>query len=70
MNQQPAASSDHPTRQNIILLGVALLAIALGTYQWIELIQIRNGGTAPLCSVSETVNCTAVWNEFLRYVTA
>lgn len=63
MNQQPAASTDHRSRKHLVLLGVALLAIALGIYQWIELIQIRSGGTAPLCSVSETINCAAVWNS-------
>jgi uncharacterized membrane protein len=35
----------------------------LGIYQWIELIQIRSGGAAPLCSISENINCAAVWNS-------
>lgn len=63
MNQQPASSTDHRSRKYNILLGVALLAIALGVYQWFELIQIRSGGTAPLCSISETIDCAAVWNS-------
>jgi serine/threonine-protein kinase len=39
------------------------LAILLGIYQWYELIQIRSGGTAPLCSISSNINCVAVWNS-------
>ena len=47
------------------LIAVAVLAIALGAYQWLELIQIRTGGAAPLCSISATINCATVWNSSL-----
>ena len=63
MTPQSDASTDHHLRRYIILLGAALLAIALGVYQWIELVQIRSGATSPLCSVSETIDCAAVWNS-------
>jgi len=55
MNQQ--------SRSYIILAGIAFLAILLSIYQWYELIQIRSGGTDPLCSISENINCVAVWNS-------
>ena len=63
MNQAPAASGVHQTRKFYILIGIALLALALGIYQWIELIQIRTGGAAPLCSLSAKINCATVWNS-------
>jgi protein-disulfide isomerase/uncharacterized membrane protein len=63
MNQPPAASGARQPRNYYILIGIALLALALSIYQWIELIQIRTGGTAPLCSLSEKINCAAVWNS-------
>lgn len=50
-------------RRLLILMAVALVAIVLSAYQWIELVQIRSGGAAPFCSVSETVNCATVWNS-------
>jgi serine/threonine-protein kinase len=62
MNPSPPAPLP---RRLLILLAIALAAVALGIYQWIELVHIRSGGTAPLCSVSETVNCAAVWNSLL-----
>ena len=63
MNQSPAASDAHQTRKYSILIGIALLALALGIYQWIELIQIRTGGAAPICSLSAKINCATVWNS-------
>ena len=63
MNNAPAASAAHQTRKYYILIGIALLALALGIYQWIELIQIRTGGSAPLCSLSAKINCATVWNS-------
>ena len=63
MPQPPVHSDVHPTRKYQVLAGIALLALALGIYQWIELIQIRSGGAAPLCSISENINCAAVWNS-------
>ena len=63
MNQEIPASRTHQSRKFAILVGIALLALALGIYQWIELIQIRTGGAAPLCSLSENINCAAVWNS-------
>ncbi|KAF0190973.1 MAG: serine/threonine protein kinase [Gammaproteobacteria bacterium] len=46
-----------------LLCGLALAAVVLCAYQWLELVAIKSGGTAPLCNVSETVNCAAVWNS-------
>lgn len=63
MNQQSTLSSAHQARKYVILVGIALLALALSIYQWIELIQIRTGGPAPLCALSEKINCAAVWNS-------
>ena len=63
MNQQPSAPSGAMPRRHFILIGVSVLAILLGVYQWLELVQIRTGGAAPLCSVSETINCATVWNS-------
>ena len=63
MNQQPSASGGHPTRRYFLLIVVSLAAILLGIYQWVELIQIRSGGPAPLCSVNETIDCASVWNS-------
>ena len=63
MNNAPAASAAHQTRKYYILIGIALLALALGIYQWIELIQIRTGGSAPLCTLSAKINCATVWNS-------
>lgn len=34
----------------------------LSLYQWMELLAVRDGGTA-VCAINETVNCTAVWNS-------
>lgn len=45
-----------------LLLGLALIGCALTLYQWIELVQIRSGGAAPLCSVSAAIDCAAIWN--------
>jgi serine/threonine-protein kinase len=61
----PPPDTGRPPRRPLILLVLALAAAALGTYQWIELIQIRTGGAAPFCSVSATVNCASVWNSSL-----
>jgi len=63
MNKVPTASEAHQSRKYYILIGIALLALALGIYQWIELIQIRTGGSAPLCSLSAKINCATVWNS-------
>lgn len=59
---EPTSAARVP-RSLLILIALALLAIALGVYQWIELIQIRSGGASPFCSISETINCAAVWNS-------
>jgi len=59
---QPAPAAALP-RRLLILTALALVAIVLGIYQWVELVQIRTGGGAPFCSVSETVNCATVWNS-------
>ena len=63
MERQTVVSRDQRSRKFAVLIALALLALALGLYQWIELIQIRTGGPAPLCSLSETINCAAVWNS-------
>ena len=63
MNQETPASRAYQTRKFAVLIGIASLALALSIYQWIELIQIRTGGAAPLCSLSESINCAAVWNS-------
>jgi len=63
MNQQPSASGGHPPRRHFLLIAVSFIAILLGIYQWVELIQIRSGGPSPLCSVNETIDCASVWNS-------
>ncbi|MEJ2574066.1 MAG: vitamin K epoxide reductase family protein [Gammaproteobacteria bacterium] len=56
-------SSAHQTRKYYFLIGTAILALGLSVYQWIELVQIRTGGPAPLCSLSAKINCATVWNS-------
>lgn len=63
MNQESLPSIFRQTRKYFLLVGIALLALALSIYQWIELIKIRTGGAAPLCSLSENIDCAAVWNS-------
>jgi len=65
MNQPSPTPGTQQPRHYFILIVVALLAIALGIYQWLELVQIRTGGAAPLCSVSKSINCATVWNSSL-----
>lgn len=63
---KPTLSSGQPRPSSQLgLIAVAVLAISLGIYQWLELIQIRTGGAAPLCSISESINCATVWNSAL-----
>jgi protein-disulfide isomerase/uncharacterized membrane protein len=56
-------SNPSQARKYSILVGFALLALALGIYQWLELVQIRTAGTSPLCNLSATINCATVWNS-------
>jgi protein-disulfide isomerase/uncharacterized membrane protein len=65
MNQPTPDAGQHRLHRYVALIAVAILAISLGIYQWLELIQIRTGGAAPLCSISETINCATVWNSSL-----
>lgn len=44
------------------LLGTALACAALAVYQWLELVEIRHGGTVG-CAINDTVNCATVWNS-------
>lgn len=46
----------------LALLSSAALTGALAIYQWVELIAVRGGATA-VCSLNETVDCSAVWNS-------
>ena len=46
-----------------LLIGGAAIAIALCVYQWVELIKIREGNTTPLCTLSDAIDCAAVWNS-------
>ncbi len=63
---KPTPSGGRPrSPSHLGLIVVAVLAISLGIYQWVELIQIRTGGAAPLCSISEAINCATVWNSTL-----
>lgn len=45
------------------LIATAALAVLIGIYQWAELVAIRSGGEAPLCNVSEHLNCETVWGS-------
>jgi len=58
-------SSTRQISKYLLLISIASLAIFLSIYQWIELIHVRTGGTNPFCSLSEKINCTAVWNSSL-----
>ena len=51
-----------PVRGAQALLALGLAESALSLFQWSQLITLRNGGTT-VCSVSEHVNCEAVWNS-------
>lgn len=56
----PANQTQH-TAKSICLL--ALASIMLGIYQWMELHAVSRGNVTPLCAISETINCAAVWNS-------
>lgn len=45
------------------LIATAVFAALVGVYQWAELIAIRTGGEAPLCNISEHLNCETVWGS-------
>lgn len=47
----------------LILVGVALLAVILGIYQWNALYEMRTSGATPACAVSENIDCASVWNS-------
>lgn len=47
----------------LVLIGISLLAVILGTYQWYELYQMRTSGTAPACAVSAKIDCAGVWSS-------
>lgn len=59
-SQAPAA--EFPALAIALLLVASLAESLLALYQWMELLAVRAGGTA-LCALSETVNCTTVWNS-------
>lgn len=63
MNQQPETRGKRRQHYDLYLIVTALMALALGIYQWLELIAIRSGGTTPLCSISSTIDCAPVWNS-------
>lgn len=46
------------------LLGSSAALTALAVYQWLELLELRNGH-APACAINATVNCATVWNSAL-----
>lgn len=52
-------------RYAIALIALSLAALAVTLYQWIELVIMRGGGSAPLCTLSATFNCAGVWNSGL-----
>ncbi len=52
-------------RYAIALIVLSLAALAVTLYQWIELVVMRGGGSAPLCTLSATFNCAGVWNSAL-----
>jgi protein-disulfide isomerase len=60
-----ATNPQAKTSTTFILIGIAVLACLLTLYQWIELVQLRSGGAAPLCSFSASLDCTGVWNSKL-----
>lgn len=62
-NTPHTSTATAPPRSVTVLIVVALLAVLLGIYQWVELVQLRTGGAAPLCSFSATLNCAGVWNS-------
>lgn len=51
-----------PPHGALALLGLALAESALSVFQWLELVRVRDGGSA-VCAVSETLNCETVWNS-------
>lgn len=57
---QPAPARTTPVAA--ALLGTALACAALAVYQWLELVDIRTGGTVG-CAINDTVNCATVWNS-------
>lgn len=53
------------SRGATMLIIVALLAVMLSIYQWIELLQLRAGDDTLICSFNATFNCASVWNSAL-----
>jgi protein-disulfide isomerase len=47
----------------VIILLLSLGAMALGAYQWHELVLWRTAGVTPLCSIGEHLNCSSVWDS-------
>lgn len=65
---QPATTSSNPSsRSAVILIVVALLAVMLSVYQWVELVNLRTSGDTLLCSFNATFNCANVWNSALAH---
>ncbi len=64
----PANSAPNPSaRSAVILIAIALLAVILSIYQWIELIKLRTTSDTLFCSFSATFDCVGVWNSALAH---
>ncbi|MEO5703065.1 MAG: thioredoxin domain-containing protein [Gammaproteobacteria bacterium] len=50
-----------------MLIVVALLAVMLSIYQWVELLHLRTASDTLLCSFNATFNCANVWNSALAH---
>ena len=59
--QAPAAKASGAAA--FVLIGLGVLSILLGLYQWYELYQLRTSGDSPLCALSENLDCGAIWTS-------
>lgn len=59
-----------PPRPSNVAVGTLFVTsaalVGLAIYQWLELIEARNGKT-PACAINETFNCTKVWDSPLAH---
>ena len=65
ISQTAISASTLSSRSAFTLVIVALLAVMLSIYQWIELVHLRTTGDTLICAFNATFNCAGVWNSAL-----
>lgn len=59
----PKTTSTTTSAYPSVVLILSLAAVLLGIYQWIELLQWRSAGHAPLCNMGQQWDCSKVWDS-------